>query len=334
MIAGDDSTKNTFKTRQSSLRFHRLRTAEPVPKFFETELASPSGSFVLPSQHRPKPYNFAMNITALFGFFLTITFVGVLLFSSGFMVAYTLYAREGREIAVHSQPMTQQAPTVEQKPPLILAQGQSQAQNHLQIPSPDLKKFPASLAELQNEETKPYVVPQAEKTGPATVNGGTQEAQPPLPTQNPRGALIDQQTSFSNVPSAPHAHSQGGIADAHNAPIIEGTQEPPETETKVNPVETITAGYLQPLFAIEFGRSDMQQTADEMADEMTQQGLKAEVSKGMDEEGRTSYHVRSPLYKGYEAAYRSLIRMPKPFSLWGRIVRVEAKESPDGKIKP
>ena len=77
------------------------------------------------------------------------------------------------------------------------------------------------------------------------------------------------------------------------------------------------------LFAIELGASDEEVTAIDMVRELEKQGIKTSVTQKIDDTGRTIYLVRSGEYGDYGTAYRSMQGLPKPYSLWGKVVKTD-----------
>ncbi len=76
-------------------------------------------------------------------------------------------------------------------------------------------------------------------------------------------------------------------------------------------------------FAIELGASDEEATATDMVRELQKQGIKTYVTQSVDDTGRTLYLVRSGEYEDYGTAYKSMQGMPKPYSLWSKVVKTD-----------
>jgi hypothetical protein len=331
MAAGNESAGNTSKTRQSSLRYHKLREVTPVPEFFETDsLPNPyDSSIIQPSVQsgipHPKQYQFAMNKIGLFGFLLTLTFVGVLLFSSGFLVAYTYYAPSHKMASEMSQY------GVNPKP-LQTAAVQPNPQN--------LQQSPASLAPEKPVIPKPSALPQTE--GSTDVSSkGAELIIADVPVSSMEDKLAELKKDPTQVPLNKEdlqksvgdlqEEIQGDTTDTATKLASEKIQDILGADTKIDAEEGIAVEIPQPPFAIEFGRSDSEQTAREMVNEMIQQGIKAEVSRSINPHGKLTYHVRSSFYNDYETAYSALIKLSPPFSLWGTIVRGDMKEAPEAR---
>ncbi|MBL0942313.1 MAG: hypothetical protein IBJ00_06295 [Alphaproteobacteria bacterium] len=331
MASGNESTKNAPKTRQSSLRYHKLRETTPVPQFLETnELSASTDSKVAQlsvqnNANQPKHYQFAMNKIGLFGFLLTLTLVGVLLFSSGFLVAYTFYGPSHKIASEMSQP------TAPQTSPARLALPQN---------IQGLKHNPQSIAAKTPASSSPPASPQ-----PANVtslfSSMSESVKAPMPTSSMEDKLAELQKNSLKTPLK--KEDLEGIGGEIKDGIQEDTVATAKhlssnkiqgilgTHSKTDPSEVIAEEIPQPPFAIEFGRTDTEQTAREMVKEMTRQGIKAEVSRSINEHGKLTYHVRSSFYNDYETAYSNLIKLTPPFSLWGTIVRGDMKEAPEAR---
>ena len=95
METGKDSIENTFRTRRSSMQFYRLQGKEPTPGFLkDDQVESWPQDVPAKSTDKNQPcdrYIFSMSKTSLFGFLLTISLVSILLFGSGFLIAYLMY---------------------------------------------------------------------------------------------------------------------------------------------------------------------------------------------------------------------------------------------------
>jgi hypothetical protein len=321
MAPGNESKKSSPKTRQSSLRYHKLREVTPVPEFFEKDtLPQPSDHVVnQPSGQNDGPhskqFHLTMNKIGLFGFLLTLTFVGVLLFSSGFMVAYTIYALNPQSTSAIQQPTTN--PTLS-APSAINPSSQD--------PSPPMQSFMQEKALA----TQQSVTPQANSSALEAPSNNTLaesfNANVPIPS------IEDLQKDPSQIPLNKE-DLQKNVEDIQGNSIDTALQLSAEKVSsltlKTASGNATTAEIPQPPFAIEFGRTDAEQTAREMLKEMTQQNIKGEISRSINEHGKVTYHVRSPFYNDYETAYNALIKLARPFSLWGTIVRSDMKETPE-----
>ena len=88
------------------------------------------------------------------------------------------------------------------------------------------------------------------------------------------------------------------------APVIESLEsvlEEIEEEEALIPAEELVIKDLESSeFAIEFGVSDEEVTANDMSQELQKQGIKTSVTQGIDDDGRMVYYIRGGKYDDYD----------------------------------
>ncbi|MEN8236385.1 MAG: SPOR domain-containing protein [Pseudomonadota bacterium] len=107
-------------------------------------------------------------------------------------------------------------------------------------------------------------------------------------------------------------------------PIAATAQKAPIRDGKVRKTALIPdARVARVFFSLELATSDDLETAQQMLKQLKDQKLNAFLNTAQDDTGRAVYLIRAGKYGNYTDAHRALQKLPKPFSLWGKVVRIE-----------
>lgn len=76
-------------------------------------------------------------------------------------------------------------------------------------------------------------------------------------------------------------------------------------------------------FSLELATSDDLETAQQMVKQLKEQKLIPFIHTTQDATGRTIYQIRAGQYGNYTSAHSALKKLPQPFSIWGKVVKME-----------
>ncbi len=76
-------------------------------------------------------------------------------------------------------------------------------------------------------------------------------------------------------------------------------------------------------FSLELASSDDLETAEQMVRQLKEQKLIPFLDTIKDQTGRTIYRISAGRYREYTTAHSALQKLPQPFSLWGKVIKIE-----------
>lgn len=309
MTKEKDPQKSDLKSRQSSLRYHQLKDQPAIPKYLKAvsgadEEAALADSLLLKQEEISKAnisknsqgkISIIMDRSSVFAVFLGATFLGVTSFIVGILVAMTFL----------------QTPQGTKPEPTILAKSKQTAQAAPQAPE---EKDETSLSDMalnladQFAET-PDEESLAETTGTEDIGETIGEAQESI-EEVAEGAeeTLDETPLGSALPTLGQMIGIGSKSGK---------------KAKVVP----SVDY----FTLDLGNTDTEQGANNMKVELEKSGItEIYVTSVTSKDGHTKFYVRTGKYKNYNQARKALAKLPKPYSMWGKVSKDEPA-SPRGK---
>jgi hypothetical protein len=95
---------------------------------------------------------------------------------------------------------------------------------------------------------------------------------------------------------------------------------PVDLTAATKPAEALPADF----YSIHLAEADSEPQAKDMQTELKSSGIDTFIQPIENNEGRLVYHVQTGKFSTYQDARRTLLGLAKPFSMWARIMKIEA----------
>ena len=225
-----------------------------------------------------------MKTSTLLVFLALIAILSVLFFGAGYMIAYMKYATPTQGVHVNNQA---------EKPATIALPAVPA------LPTITMPAMPALPTITAPAPTPAVTQKPAAQAQPAPAATALAKAKPPAQEQVlPEGLVV----------------SEGPPPEQYTRAIVQAPSE----------IEQLTIAPKADSFAVEFGTSDNLNAANEMAHQLSGHKLIVKIKEAKDVNGRSSFKIQSQGFKTYEETYTYLHNLPQPYSVWGKIVNLNA----------
>jgi hypothetical protein len=297
----NDSQSERQASRRGSLRYHSDQEQPEIPAYLKAVSASEEEEALASAKVNEKPttkstsdsnhktqgvITITMGSTSIISVLFGIAIVAVSCFGAGFLVSQTFYQGQKKPapVAVAVKP----APTI----PVAAA---------------DLSK------EVSHEDNRTRLADMAQN-----ISGNFETKEPvkaevkPAEAAKPATPEVKAITPDIGKTDKTKEDAKQENADAIHVPPLNQPAENKAPEVK-------PSGY----FTIDLVEALVEQEAKDIQVELKKAGIDTVVKEIPAENYKPAFHVQSGKYARYDEAQKALEALPKPYSLWGSVMKIE-----------
>lgn len=300
----NDSQSERQASRRRSLRYHSDQEKPEIPAYLKAISAAEEeealASIKSPvkqttnatsdsNQKKQGVITITMDRTSIISVLFGIIIVGASCFGAGFLVSQTFF--HGQKVAVVAPAAVKQAPAAP-------------------APAVEPKK------DATNEDERTRLADMAQN-----ISGGFEPPKEAAPAKGKPGEAAAPASPEAKAKAPDSGKTEKAKEDAKKEKE-EVVQVPPLNQTVAKVVPEVTGDVY---FTIDLAEARAEQEAKDMQAEFKRAGIDT-IVREIPNPNRVEFHVQSGRYASYEDAQKALDALPKPYSLWGAVVKNEPRK--------